>query len=148
MKNTTIQMKSAARFYVVQAIFQMEAINQDLNEIKEEFENFRIGAELDGIKYNDADKKYFRKILDVAVKNQSQIDKLTDQALVKKWPISKIDPTIRALFRGGVAELLLEKTPKNVVINEFVDIAKAFFPEGKETKFVNAILDHISKEVD
>ena len=141
-------MKSAARFYVVQALFQMEAINQDLNEIKEEFENFRIGAELDGIKYNDADKKYFRKILDVAVKNQSQIDKLTDQALVKKWPISKIDPTIRALFRGGVAELLLEKTPKNVVINEFVDIAKAFFPEGKETKFVNAILDHISEEVD
>ena len=141
-------MKSAARFYVVQALFQMEAINQDLNEIKEEFENFRIGAELDGIKYNDADKKYFRKILDVAVKNQSQIDKLTDQALVKKWPISKIDPTIRALFRGGVAELLLEKTPKNVVINEFVDIAKAFFPEGKETKFVNAILDHISKEID
>ena len=148
MKNTTLQMKSAARFYVVQALFQMEAINQDLNEIKEEFENFRIGAELDGIKYNDADKKYFRKILDVAVKNQSQIDKLTDQALVKKWPISKIDPTIRALFRGGVAELLFEKTPKNVVINEFVDIAKAFFPEGKETKFVNAILDHISKEVD
>ena len=148
MKNTTLQVKSAARFYVVQALFQMEAINQDLNEIKEEFENFRIGAELDGIKYNDADKKYFRKILDVAVKNQSQIDKLTDQALVKKWPISKIDPTIRALFRGGVAELLLEKTPKNVVINEFVDIAKAFFPEGKETKFVNAILDHISKEVD
>ena len=141
-------MKSAARFYVVQALFQMEAINQDLNEIKEEFENFRIGAELDGIKYNDADKRYFRKILDVAVKNQSQIDKLTDQALVKKWPISKIDPTIRALFRGGVAELLLEKTPKNVVINEFVDIAKAFFPGGKETKFVNAILDHISKEVD
>ena len=148
MKNTPLQMKSAARFYVVQALFQMEAINQDLNEIKEEFENFRIGAELDGIKYKDADKKYFRKILDVAVKNQSQIDKLTDQALVKKWPISKIDPTIRALFRGGVAELLLEKTPKNVVINEFVDIAKAFFPEGKETKFVNAILDHISKEVD
>ena len=148
MKNTTLQMKSAARFYVVQALFQMEAINQDLNEIKEEFENFRIGAELDGIRYKDADKKYFRKILDVAVKNQSQIDKLTDQALVKKWPISKIDPTIRALFRGGVAELLLEKTPKNVVINEFVDIAKAFFPEGKETKFVNAILDHISKEVD
>ena len=147
MKNTTLQMKSAARFYVVQALFQMEAINQDLNEIKEEFENFRIGAELDGIKYNDADKKYFRKILDVAVKNQSQIDKLTDQALVKKWPISKIDPTIRALFRGGVAELLLEKTPKNVVINEFVDIAKAFFPEGKETKFVNAILDHISKDI-
>ena len=140
-------MKSAARFYVVQALFQMEAIHQDLSEIKDEFENFRIGAEQDGIKYNDADKKYFRKILDVAVQNQSRIDKLTDQALVEKWPIDKIDPTIRALFRGGIAELLIKKTPVNVVINEFVDIAKAFFPEGKETKFVNAILDHISKDI-
>ncbi len=140
-------MKSAARFYVVQALFQMEAIHQDLSEIKDEFENFRIGAEQDGIKYNDADKKYFRKILDVAVQNQSQIDKLTDQALVEKWPIDKIDPTIRAIFRGGVAELLIKKAPVNVVINEFVDIAKAFFPEGKETKFVNAVLDHISKDI-
>ncbi len=147
MKNTTLYMKSAARFYVVQALFQMEAIHQDLSEIKDEFENFRIGAEQDGIKYNDADKKYFRKILDVAVQNQSRIDKLTDQALVEKWPIDKIDPTIRALFRGGIAELLIKKTPVNVVINEFVDIAKAFFPEGKETKFVNAVLDHISKDI-
>ena len=140
-------MKSAARFYVVQALFQMEAIHQDLSEVKDEFENFRIGVEQDGIKYNDADKKYFRKILDVAVQNQSRIDKLTDQALVEKWPIDKIDPTIRALFRGGIAELLIKKTPVNVVINEFVDIAKAFFPEGKETKFVNAVLDHISKDI-
>jgi N utilization substance protein B len=41
----------------------------------------------------------------------------------------------------------MRKTPVKVVINEFVDIAKAFFPDGKETKFVNAVLDHISKEI-
>ena len=34
-----------------------------------------------------------------------------------------------------------------VIINEFVDIAKAFFPEGKEAKFVNAVLDQISKDM-
>jgi N utilization substance protein B len=33
-----------------------------------------------------------------------------------------------------------------VVINEYVDIAKAFFPDGKEPKFVNAVLDHIARE--
>ena len=32
------------------------------------------------------------------------------------------------------------------VITEFVDIAKAFFPEGKEPKFVNAVLDHMARE--
>jgi N utilization substance protein B len=32
------------------------------------------------------------------------------------------------------------------VIVEFVDIAKAFFPESREPKFVNAVLDHMARE--
>jgi N utilization substance protein B len=34
-----------------------------------------------------------------------------------------------------------------VTINEFVDIAKAFFPDGKEPKFVNAVLDHMARAI-
>jgi transcription antitermination protein NusB len=37
-------------------------------------------------------------------------------------------------------------TPPKVTINEYVDVAKAFFPEGKEAKFVNAVLDHMARE--
>ena len=37
-------------------------------------------------------------------------------------------------------------TPPKVVITEFVDVARAFFPEGKEPKFVNAVLDHMARE--
>ena len=37
-------------------------------------------------------------------------------------------------------------TPPKVVIKEFVDIAAAFFPEGKESRFVNAVLDHMARE--
>jgi N utilization substance protein B len=36
-------------------------------------------------------------------------------------------------------------TPPKVVINEFVDVARAFFPEGPESKFVNAVLDHMAR---
>ena len=147
MGNSSLKMKSASRLYAVQALFQMEAIDQDLEEVKAEFQNFRIGAEFDGVLYNEADIKFFNKLVDSAVKNQSQIDQLTDRALAKTWPIDKIDPTIRALFRSGTAELLLKKTPVAVVISEFVDVAKAFFPEGKEAKFVNAVLDQISKDM-
>ena len=32
------------------------------------------------------------------------------------------------------------------VITEYVDVAKAFFPDGKEPKFVNAVLDHMARE--
>jgi N utilization substance protein B len=33
-----------------------------------------------------------------------------------------------------------------VVISEFVDVARAFFPEGKEPGFVNAVLDRMARE--
>ncbi|MCL4170218.1 UNVERIFIED_CONTAM: hypothetical protein GTU68_013877 [Idotea baltica] len=71
---------------------------------------------------------------------------MTDRALVAKWPIDRIDPTLRALFRAAGAELVAAKTPPKVVIVEFVDVAKAFFADGKEPKFVNAVLDHMARE--
>ena len=37
--------------------------------------------------------------------------------------------------------------PSRVVITEYVDVAKAFFPDGKEPKFVNAVLDHMAHEL-
>ncbi|ETD00564.1 transcription antitermination protein NusB, partial [Rhodobacter capsulatus] len=69
------------------------------------------------------------------------------RALVATWPIERIDPVLRALFRAAGAEMVNPATPIKVVINEFVEVARAFFPEGKETKFVNAVLDHMAREV-
>jgi len=141
------QARSAARFYAVQALFQMEASDTDLDEVREEFETHRMGAELDGETWAEADIELFRALLTGAVDRQARIDQLTDAALVAKWPIARIDPTLRALFRAAGAELLTRDTPPKVAINEFVDIAKAFFPEGKEAKFVNAVLDHMAREL-
>lgn len=76
----------------------------------------------------------------------SQIDQMTDRGLVAKWPIARIDPTLRALFRAAGAELVATETPPKVIINEYVDVARAFFPEGKEAQFVNAVLDHMARE--
>ena len=141
------RMRSAARFYAVQALFQMEASDIGPDEIAGEFETHRLGAEIDGITYAEADTEHFRTLLTETVARQAAIDQLTDRALVKRWPIDRIDPTVRALFRAAGAELLACDTPPKVTINEFVDVAKAFFPEGKEPKFVNGVLDHMAREV-
>lgn len=140
------QMRSAARLYAVQALFQMEASGEALEEIQDEFIAYRLGGEIGGDTYADADVKLFRALSLEAVNNQAKIDQMTDRALVAKWPIDRIDSTIRALFRAAGAELVTQSTPPKVVISEFVDIAKAFFPEGRESKFVNAVLDHMARE--
>lgn len=140
------QMRSAARLYAVQALFQMESSGQTVEAIQQEFEDHRFGATYEGDEMAEGDSKHFRALLNHAINRQARVDQMTDRALVAKWPIDRIDPVLRALFRAAGAELVEMPTPPKVVINEFVDVAKAFFPEGKEPKFVNAVLDHMARE--
>lgn len=143
--STTRQMRSAARLYAVQALFQMEASGQTVEAVRDEFETFRLGAVYDGEALAEGDVDLFRQILDDAVNLQASIDQATDRSLVAKWPIARIDPTLRALFRAAGAEFHSD-TPPKVIISEYVDVAKAFFPDRKEPSFVNAVLDHMARE--
>ena len=142
----TRQMKSATRLYAVQALFQMEAAGESADRVILEFLDHRFGAETDAGALAEGDPKLFRKLIEAAVDRQAKIDQMTDRALVAKWPINRIDPTLRALFRAAGAELVLGQTPPKVVISEYVDVARAFFPEGEEPKFANAVMDHMARE--
>lgn len=138
--------RTAARFYAVQALFQMEAAATPLDVVIEEFEALRMGAKVEGVALNDGDRAHFRTLLAEAVANQARIDQMTHRALVARWPIDRIDPTIRAIFRAAGAELIGADTPPKVTINEYLEIAKAFYPDGKEAKFVNGVLDQMARE--
>ena len=140
------RMRSAARLYAVQALFQMESSGQTVESVVREFETHRFGEVFDDAEMEEGDPVHFRKVVDSAVNWQAKIDQMTDRALVAKWPIDRIDPVLRALFRAAGAEIVGMDTPPKVAITEYVDVAKAFFPEGKEAKFVNAVLDHLARE--
>ena len=144
--NQKRKMKSAARLYAVQALFQMEHSSQTVEVVRREFLEHRFGAVYEGDEMQDGDIGHFAEVLETAVNYQAAIDQMTDRALVAKWPIARIDPTLRALFRAAGAELRDNGIPPRVVITEYVDVARAFFPEGKEPKFVNAVLDHMARE--
>jgi N utilization substance protein B len=139
--------KSAARLYAVQALYQMEQSGQTVEVVRREFLDHRFGAEIaEGVEMAEGDAALFGVILDEAVNWQGRIDQMTHRALVAKWPIARIDPVLRGLFRAAGAELGQKGTPPKVVIMEYVEVAKAFYPEGREPKFVNAVLDHMARE--
>lgn len=146
-KQAERQRRSATRLYAVQALYQMEMTGQAAPRVAREFEDYRFGvADEFGDQMAEGEPVLFRRLVDGAVNEQALIDQMTDRALVAKWPIARIDPTLRALFRAAGAELLARQTPPRVVITEFVDIARAFYPEGREPAFVNGVLDHIARE--
>ncbi len=140
------QMKSASRLFAVQALFQMEHSDHTIDNVCTQFEDHRFGAVYEGDEMAEGNVDLFRSLLENAVEYQAPIDQMTDRALVAKWALNRIDPTLRALFRAAGAELTHSTTPPKVVINEYVDVAKAFFPDGREPKFVNAVLDHMARE--
>ncbi len=145
--NDKRRMKSASRLYAVQALFQMEQGDAGLDRVRDEFLDHRFGVEqIEGEEMLEGDVSLFSKVLEEAVSYQAKIDQMTDRALVAKWPIARIDPVLRALFRAAGAEMVALETPPKVVIVEYLDVAQAFFPDGKEAKFVNAVLDHMARE--
>lgn len=137
--------RRVARLRAVQALFQMEASGHGLSKVFEDFEEFRFGEEVDGLRFAEADNGFFRMLVECAVDRQSTVDQMTDRALVPEWPIQRIDPILRALFRSAGAELISKRSPVRVTINEFVEVAKAFFPDGKQAGFVNGVLESMAK---
>ncbi len=144
--NMKRKMRTAARLYAVQALFQMEHSNLTLDSVRLEFLDHRFGALIDGQEMLEGDEAHFTRVLEDAVNHQASIDQMTDRALIAKWPIARLDPTLRGLFRAAGAELRDMATPPKVVIAEYLDLAASFFPDGKEARFVNAVLDHMARE--
>ena len=65
--NQKRRMRSAARFYAVQALFQMEHSQQSVSSVVQEFLSHRFGAELDeGVDMADGDIDLFRKLIEDA----------------------------------------------------------------------------------
>ncbi len=142
-----VNKRGAARLAAVQALYQMDVAGTGVLEIAAEYEAFRLGKEVDGETYRDADAQWFRAILSGVVDDQKVIDPIIRQALTEDWPLSRLDSTLRAILRAGVYELRSRvDVPVAVIVSEYVDIAKAFYVED-EPKLVNAVLDRVARRV-
>jgi N utilization substance protein B len=139
--------RGAARLAAVQALYQMDLAGATLPEVLAEFASYRLGKEIDGTQYRDADGAYFRDIVGGVVADQKSLDPVIHNALVAGWPLSRIDATLRAILRAGAWELSKRSdVPGRVVIAEYVDIARAFF-DSDVTAMVNAVLDALARQM-
>jgi len=139
--------RGSARLSAVQALYQMDIGGVGLTEVVAEYENFRLGREIDGETYLDADPSWFRGIVGGVVRDQKKIDPVIHDALTKDWPLSRIDSTLRAVLRAAVFELINRPdVSARVVVSEYNEVTKAFF-ESDEPKMVNGVLDKVARQL-
>lgn len=143
--------RSMARLGAVQALYQMELTDAALGDVLAEFESHHLGSTIDPDEgeaaYRDADAQWFRAIVKGVVSGQKQIDPQIHAALPADWPLKRLEILLRAILRAGLFELIDRKdVPVAVIVNEYVDIANAFYDEG-EPRMVNAVLDRLAKQI-
>jgi len=146
------QARSAARLAAVQALYQMQMEGTALARLLNEFHQHRLGHEVDdedheGEVFVDAEVDFFDDIVSGVDARRKEIDELLVGKLADGWTIARLDKTMLQILRAGAYELMARAdVPTATAINEYVDVAKAFF-DDREAKFVNGILDAIGKDV-
>lgn len=140
--------RSAARLGAVQALYQLDMADKpNVKVVINEFSNHRLGKEIEGDQYGKADMDLFSDIVDGAFTRLDEIDTTIKPFLTADWPFERMQKLLRAILRAGCYELIARPdVPSPVIINEYVDVAHAFY-ERTETSFVNGILDKMAKEV-
>ena len=142
MKDADIAARRAARLAAVQALYQMEHSGASTADVIAEFAAGKLPRETEASYTNsEGDLELFKVLVEKAVDRQATLDRAIARHLSKGWRLERLDAVARAILRAGAAELEQQpETPKPVVINEYVEIANAFF-EGPEPGFINATLE-------
>ena len=128
-----------SRELCLQMLFQWDMGKQSPEHVRKTF-----WAERDEV---DADTRGFADdLFNVAVDRQMQIDDLI-QKHAQHWRMERMAAVDRNVLRAGVAEFLSSReTPRPVVINEALEIARKFSaPES--VQFINGVLDSVGKDL-
>jgi N utilization substance protein B len=146
-KQRTLSPRSAARLAAVQALYQMDLAQTDVNAVIAEFTLHRLGQEIDGAFYDAGAQPFFKDIVTGVVREQRRIDPLLNEHLAEGWRLGRIDSILRAILRAAAYELIgRPEVPVKVIINEYLNVAHAFF-EGEEPGVVNGVLDRVARKV-
>lgn len=134
--------KHISRFAAVQFAYQLELTNADPLEAMENF------LSLDTLKedYKDIKINFFKQLV-LKLNDSKTLDEQIEKSLRSGKTLKHLSVMELCILRVALIEMIYEKTDLPVIINEYVEIAKTFL-DNSSIKFINALLDNISKNVE
>jgi len=130
--------RTKAREYALQILYQVDITKDNVEDCFQDFWTTKA-------KCVDSVKSFTEDLVNGAIKNIDKINSIISR-YATNWQIERMATVDRNILRLGAYELLfVEDIPDKVTINEAVELAKKF-GDAESSKFVNGILDKISKE--
>jgi len=138
--------RRVARLAAVQALYQLELNpGRGADAVVREFIRERLGREIDGDLYGEADAELFADIVRGVTGDRERLDETVSAALSEEWPLGRLDTILRLILEAGAYELARRPDiPPRVTMSEYVGIAYAFFT-GKEPGLANGVLDRLAR---
>ncbi len=125
-----------ARMAVVSLLYAYDLGNQTIAEYTDEI--------LEDKKIRNKQKEFAMTLFRGVMDNLEAVDKAISEHL-KEWDFDRLGSIERATLRLGGYEILFGELDSAVVINEAIEICKAFGTE-QSPKFINGVLDAIAKD--
>ena len=92
-------------------------------------------------------KKFIKDIINGTIERDDLITEELDTHLKGDLVLSHLDKLFQVIIKCAVFELLYKpKTSKNIIIKEYLTASNSFL-EDSQTKYLNALLDKISKKI-
>lgn len=136
--------RRAGRLAAVQGLYQIELAGARVDAVVAEFLRDPLRADDDGEALITADPLLFAAILRGVTARLAETDQLIATALDRRTA-ERLELLLRGILRAGAFELLAHlDTQARIIINEYVDIAHAFYA-GREPGMVNGVLDRIGR---
>jgi N utilization substance protein B len=141
-QGTRHRARHRARQAAVQMLYQWEVGRHDIEEVLRTF----WSADLPGSQgAPESVRTFAEQLVRLTIANVEKIDPLIAET-AEHWRLSRIAALDRIVLRLAIGEFLDGSTPRNVVINEALELAKTFSGEDS-VKFVNGILDAVKKKM-
>jgi N utilization substance protein B len=120
-------------------LFQWDMGKQTPEQVRKTFWDERASVE-------NETRGFAEDLFNVAAERHSEIDELI-QKHAQHWRMDRMAAVDRNVLRGSVAEFLaFPATPRPVIINEALEIARKFSTPESVT-FINGVLDSVAKEL-
>ena len=95
------------------------------------------------LKPNDEEYAFMRALVESVQHNTDQIDQNIEKHAVG-WKLDRLTKVDLAIMRLAVGELLIDKEPAPVIINEAVELAHTYSTD-KAPAFINGVLGNLSR---
>ncbi|MBP5401557.1 MAG: transcription antitermination factor NusB [Treponema sp.] len=130
-----------SRIIAFQAIYSWDASGESLEDLLK----FAWVDSKDNL--DESELAFSRIIIAGTIENKLKIDELITTHLSSNWNFDRLNKVTLAILRISIYSLVYQKDiAPSIVIDEAIDLAKEFGPEDS-FKFINAMLDKITKEI-